>query len=178
MPISEEKLKQGQKPHLIKTIKIKDNSISGIKVHNGFAHNTSMPRVDVFTKKNKKGKNEYFLVPIYIADFGGELPNKAISRGKDGWLEMTDDYSFCFSLYHNTLIAINPTGKPEDEFLGYYKGCDITNGKIKLDSHDRTIKDKRISTKTAAYIKKYQVGVLGDYHEVKHEKRLKLKGPK
>lgn len=178
MPMSEEKLKQGQKPHLIKTIKIKDNSISGIKVHNGFAQNTSMPRVDIFTKKNKKGKNEYFLVPIYIADFGGELPNKAISTGKNRWIEITDDYTFCFSLYPNTLIAINPTGKPEDEFLGYYKGCDITTGTIKLDSHDRTIKDKRISTKTAAYIKKYQVGVLGDYHEVKHEKRLKLKGPK
>lgn len=175
MPLSEEKKAQGHKAHEIKTIKIKDSSTSGIPVRGGFAKNASMPRLDVFTKKNKKGKNEFFLVPIYVSDFGKELPNKAINKGKSGWIEMTNDYTFLFSLFPDTLIAINPTGKPEDEFLGYYKGCDIDSGRIVVDAPDRNQKGVRFSTKTAAYIKKYQVGILGDYHEIKHEKRLDIK---
>ena len=175
MPLSEEKKAQGQKAHEIKSIKIKDASTSGILVRGGFAKNASMPRLDVFTKKNKKGKNEFFLVPIYISDFGKELPNKAITSKKDCWLEITEEYQFLFSLFPDTLIAINPTGKPEDEFLGYYKGCDIDSGRIVIDSPDRTQKGVRLSTKTAAYIRKYQVDILGDYHEVKHEKRLGIK---
>lgn len=175
MPLSEEKLQKGQQPHQIKTIKIKDKSISGIQVRGGFAKNASMPRLDVFTKKNKKGKKEFFLVPIYVSDFGKEIPNKAISKEKSGWIEMTDEYTFLFSLFPDTLISINPTGKPEDEFIGYYKNCDIDSGRIVLDSPDRSIKEKRFSTKTAYSIKKYQVGILGDYYEVKHEKRLGIK---
>ena len=175
MPLSEEKRAKGQKPHQIKTIKIKDSSTSGILVRGGFAKNASMPRLDVFTKKNKKGKNEFFLVPIYVSDFGKELPNRAITSKKDCWLELTDEYAFLFSLFPDTLISINPTGKPGDEFIGYYKACDVSSGVIKLDSPDRSIRDIRFSTKTAASIKKYQVGILGDYHEVKHEKRLGIK---
>ena len=175
MPLSEEKIAKGQHPHEIKSIKIKDSSTSGILVRGGFARNASMPRLDVFTKKNKKGKNEFFLVPIYVSDFGKELPNKAINKGKNGWIEMTEDYTFLFSLFPDTLIAINSTGKSEDEFLGYYKGCDIDSGRIVLDAPDRVQKNVRFSTKTAAYIKKYQVGILGDYHEVKYEKRLPIK---
>ncbi len=174
MPLSDEKRAQGILPHEIKTIKIKDSSTSGILVRGGFAKNTSMPRLDVFTKKNKKGKNEFFLVPIYVSDFGKELPNRAITSKKDCWLELTDEYEFIFSLFPDTLIAINPTGKPEDEFLGYYKGCDIDSGRIVVDAPDRIQKGVRFSTKTAAYIKKYQVGILGDYYEVKKEKRLPI----
>ena len=55
------------------------------------------------------------------------------------------------------------------------KNCDIDSGRIVLDSPDRSIKEKRFSTKTAYSIKKYQVGILGDYYEVKHEKRLGIK---
>ena len=175
MPLSKDKAANGQLPHEIKSIKIKDSSTSGILVRNGFAKNASMPRLDVFTKMNKKGKNEFFLVPIYVSDFGKKLPNKAITSKKDCWLEITDEYKFLFSLFPDTLIAINPTGKPEDEFLGYYKGCDIDSGRIVVDAPDRIQKNVRFSTKTAAYIKKYQVGILGDYYEVKKEKRLDIK---
>ena len=178
MPIKAKKLEVGVKPHQIKSIKIIDNSVSGIQVHNGFAKNTSMPRVDVFTKLNKKGKREYFLVPIYVSDFGKDLPNKAISSVKGKWIKIDETYDFCFSLYPDTLISINPTGKFEDEIIGYYKGTDIDSGRINVDMHDRAESTKRVSTKTAFSFKKYQVGILGDYYEVKNEKRLGLKGTK
>lgn len=177
MPLSPEKIAKGQKAPEIKSIKIKDSSVSGVFVRDGFAKNTSMVRVDVFKKKNKKGKYENFLVPIYIADMGKDLPNKAISQGnKDIYID--DSYDFCFSLYPDTLISINSTGKPEDEKMWYYQSCDSSNGRIKVDSPDGSIKDLRFSTKSLFSIKKYQVGILGDYHEVKHEKRNGLKGKK
>ncbi len=172
MPLSEEKIKQGKTPHPIKSIKIKREGTSGIILPHGFANNDSMPRVDVFSKKNKKGQLEYFLVPIYVADFvKGILPNKAITRSESGWIEMTEEYEFCFSLFHDSLVLINMTDKKEDEFFGYFKGCDIDSARITLDSPDRNIKGKRLSPKSAKLFKKYQVDVLGNISEVKKEKR-------
>ena len=82
MPLSEEKIQAGQKPHQIKSVKIKTVQYSGVPVRNGIADNGGMIRVDVFSKKNKKGKDEFYLVPVYLADFGKQLPNKAIVAHK------------------------------------------------------------------------------------------------
>lgn len=128
----------------------------------------------------KISSKEFYRILIHIAKRRGfksirKSEEAKITSKKDCWLEITDEYQFLFSLFPDTLIAINPTGRPEDEFLGYYKCCDISSGVLKIDSPDRNIVEKRFSTKTAAYIKKYQVGILGDYYEVKHEKRLGIK---
>lgn len=178
MKLSKEKEEKGQKAPQIKSIKIKDNSLAGVKVRNGLAWNASIVRVDLFTKENKKGKKEFFFVPIYISDMGKELPNKAISKSKNGWIEMDSTYTFCFSIYSNTLLSVNMTDKPEDENFWYFRSIDRSDSRITLDSHDRSIKEKRISPKNAFSIKKYQIDVLGEYHEVKHEKRQHLKGAK
>ncbi len=183
MPLSEVKKEAGIKPHQIKTIKIISNGTSGIRVHNGFADNDSMPRVDVFSKKNKKGKEEFYLVPIYVADFAnGILPNKAIARGKDGWIELDGSYEFKFSLYRDTLISINKTGKTEDEIFAYYVSTHSGTGAINLEAHDKNnvFKGDGIGAKTLYSFKKYQVDVLGNYYEVKKEKRqgIKLKNTK
>ena len=178
MKLSKEKAEKGQKAPLIKSIKIKDNSIAGVKVRNGLAGNASIIRVDVFAKENKKGKKMFFFVPIYISDMGKDLPNKAISTKSTSWIEMDSTYNFCFSIYPNTLLSINMTGKPEDEIFWYFRKIHRCTGSMTLDSHDRTIKEKSISPQKAYSIKKYQVDVLGEYHEVKHEKRQHLKGAK
>lgn len=175
MKLSKEK---GQIAPQIKSIKIKDNHIAGVRVRNGLAWNSSIIRVDVFSKENKKGKKEFFFVPIYISDMGKDLPNKAISTQKDGWIEMDNTYNFCFTIYSNTLLSINMTGKPEDENFWYFRSIDRSDGRLTLDSHDKTITEKRISPKSAFSIKKYQIDVLGEYHEIKHETRQQLKGAK
>ena len=82
------------------------------------------------------------------------------------------------NIYSNTLLSVNMTGKPEDENFWYFRSIDRSDSRITLDSHDRSIKEKRISSKNAFSIKKYQIDVLGEYHEVKHEKRQHLKGAK
>lgn len=185
MPLSEEKQKMGKKPHEIKSIKLIDNSTSGILLPRGFACNDSMPRVDVFTKKNKKGKEEYYLVPIYVADFArGVLPNKAITIGKsdDECTIIDETFTFKFSLCKNTLISVNKTGKTEDEKMYYYKSTDRFSATITVIETDNSNSDKkiRISYKGLYSLKKYQIDVLGNYHEVRQEKRqtINFKGSK
>lgn len=185
MPLSEKKKKAGQKPHEIKSIKIIDNSTSGILLPQGFAKNESMPRVDVYTKKNKKGKEEYYIVPIYVADFvRGALPNKAITKGKkqEEWTEIDETFTFKFSLCKNTLISVNKTGKEEDTKFYYYKHTDINSGRITVIETDNSYNDEniRIAYKGLDNMKKYQVDVLGNYYEVKHEKQqpIHFKGNK
>lgn len=182
MKLSEEKLNAGQKPHQIKTVKLITNGTSGIVLPNGFAKNDAMPRVDVFTKKNKKGKEEYYLVPIYVADFAkGILPNNVITMGKEAII-IDDTFEFKFSLFKNTLISINKTGKQEDEQFYYYKGTDIDSARITVINIDNSSKNEkiRISVKGLESFKKYQVDVLGNYSEVKNEKRqeIHMKGNK
>ena len=185
MPLSETKREAGIKPHEIKTIKLKVSGTSGMLVHNGFAYNDSMPRVDVFSKKNKKGKEEYYLVPIYVSDFAkGVLPNKAIVAHKpeEEWITIDETYNFKFSLLKDTLIAFNKTDKPKDEIICYYCSTHRAHGSIIIEAIDnnKTLKGVEIGVKSLYSFKKYQIDVLGNYHEVKKEKRknIKLKNTK
>lgn len=176
MPLSKEKEKAGQKPHEIKSIKLVDNSVSGVLLPQGFADNDSMPRVDVFTKKNKKGKEEFYLIPIYVADFAkGVLPDKAISRSKNepNGILIDDSFNFKFSLFKNSLISINKTGKKEDEIFGYYNSTHRGTGAINIEAVDgnKDFKGEGIGVKSLFSFKKYQVDVLGNYYEIKNEKR-------
>ncbi len=175
MPLSEVKQQAGIKPHEIKTVKLKISGTSGLKVHNGFAENDSMPRTDVFSKKNKKGKEEFYLVPIYVSDFAkGVLPNKAISTGKDEII-IDDTFAFKFSMFPNTLICANKTTNPKEEQWGYFRGTDIDSARITLIDVDNSQNRNRVAVKSLETFKKYQVDILGNYHEVKSESRQPIK---
>lgn len=82
-------------------------------VRGGLANNGSMLRTDVFVKKNKKGKDEFYLVPIYLSDMGKELPSKAIVplKFEDEWLQIDDNFSFKFSLYMDDLVKVKKAKK-------------------------------------------------------------------
>ena len=67
-----------------------------------------------------------------------------------------------FSLFKDSLIIINQTGKDSDTKFYYYKGTDIDGGRINvinIDSSDRDTKI-RISPKGLHIFKKYQVDIL------------------
>lgn len=149
--------------------------ISGIKVRGGMAGNGLMLRTDVFSKKNKNGKEQFFLVPIYLSDMGKDLPNKAIVSGKkeNDWIEIDESYTFKFSLYMDDLIK---TTKGKEEIFGYFRGTDRSNGSITIDKvceNKSFEKGFRIGVKTLDKFQKYHVDVLGRQHtEIKKEKRL------
>lgn len=146
---------------------------SGFAVRGGMAGNGEMLRTDVFCKKNKKGKEEFYLVPIYKSDLGKELPNKAIvaNKNEEEWTVIDESFSFMFSLFMDDLIKVQ---KGETVYLGYYKGVDRSTGSITVEVHDRSQDNARVGTKTLDSIKKYQVNFLGKYFEVKGEKRQLL----
>lgn len=164
---------------IVRKVPILAEKDSGISVRGGLANNGEMVRVDVFAKGGK-----WFLVPIYVADMiKQELPNKAIVANKDEteWPVMDKTYEFKFTLQKNDLIAIKQKGEDE-EYLGYFTGAHRGTAQIALEFHDRS--NFKISTngklenpwhfgsKTLQHIKKYQVDALGNYHEIKSEKRL------
>ncbi len=146
---------------------------SGVKVRGGLANNGAMLRTDVFVKKNKKGKDEFYLVPIYLSDMGKELPNKAIVplKFEDEWLPVDESFSFMFSLYMDDLVKVK---KGEKEIFGYFKGTGRTTGSITIEAHDRSIVTPSIGVKTQDSFQKYSVDPLGNITKVKHEMRLPL----
>lgn len=177
MPLSEEKINAGQKPHIIRSVKICTTQKSGLKVRNGIADNGQQARIDIFIKRNKKGKPEFYAVPIYVSDMVSDrLPSKAVIplKPEEEWIEIDDTFEFQFSLFGNDLLAINKSGKPEDEIFGYYMQGSFNRwtGAIDLNAHDSSQKYIGKGIKTLAYIKKYQVDTLGNYSEVKKEKRI------
>lgn len=152
-----------------------ENVKSGFKVRGGIAGNGEMLRVDVFSKKNKRGKEQYYLVPVYLKDMAAKvLPNKAVVVGKpeEEWLEMDESYVFKFSLFPDDLCFVQ---KGEKIIFGYYKGANRATASITLEGHDRSFMKEGIGVKTQDRIKKFQVDPLGRYVEVKSEKRLPLK---
>lgn len=153
------------------------NVKSGFAVRGGLAGNGEMLRTDVFCKKNAKGKVEFYLVPIYKSDLGKDLPNKAIVAGKseDEWIVIDESFTFMFSLFMDDLVKVQ---KGETIIFGYYKGVDRTTAAITIEAHDRYWKQRGIGVKSQDTILKYQVSFLGDYTEVKGEKRQLLTNKK
>ena len=159
---------------VIKTVRLKDTQKSGMTVRQGIANNGDMVRVDVFSKDKK-----FYLVPIYLKDFTQcILPNKAATAGKEenDWRVMDDTYQFMFSLFKDDLILVKK--KKESEVFGYFKSMHRGTAAINLDYHDTSAKEEGIGVQSLEIFKKYQVDVLGNYTEVKGEKRRPLGKPK
>ena len=151
---------------------LKGGSVTNnVKLKHGLALNDGMPRVDLF--QNKKTQ-KYYLVPIYVSDFVKDrLPNKAIVAGNKPWIEMDEEYEFKFSFYKRDLIEVKTkkTAKKEAvQILGYYDSTHSGTAKIIFTSHDGS-SENGFGAQSLVFIKKYQVDPLGNYVEVKSEKR-------
>jgi CRISPR-associated endonuclease Csn1 len=151
---------------------LKGGSVTNnVKLKHGIALNDSMPRVDLFQHKKTK---KYYLVPIYVNDFVQEkLPNKAIVAGNKPWIEMDDEYEFKFSFYKRDLIEVKTkkTAKKESvQLLGYYDSTHSGTANLTVKSHDAK-EEFSFGSQNLVFIKKYQVDALGNYVEVKSEKR-------
>ncbi len=147
------------------------SKVNNVKLKHGIALNDGMPRVDLF--QNKKTK-KYYLVPIYVSDFvKDKLPNKAIVGANKPWLEMDEAYEFKFSFYKRDMIEIKTKKtltKESVEHIGYYDSTHSGTANIIFKEHDGS-KEYNFGSQNLVFIKKYQVDALGNYVEVKNEKR-------
>lgn len=139
----------------------------------------------------------------------GVLPNKASQTAvydKDkklqDWIEMDSNYTFCFSLFKDDLIAIKKKGMGE-EVLCYYESFNQSNSSITIAKHDNKAKEdlsdlnidernifKRdinkktgaikiigegVGIKTLETFEKWQVSPSGEVQKVEFESRQEIK---
>lgn len=160
------------------------------EINGGIVDNGEMTRTDIFRSK-RNGK--YYVVPIYTYDFAiGRLPNKAIVSGKDksgvikDWLEMDENYEFCFSLFKDDLVSIQSKGMDKPVYA-YYVGATSSVGSLTFRHHSNCVADDEKSffktqessgflaqncgIQTLKTFKKCIVSVLGEITEADFEPR-------
>lgn len=139
--------------------KIKSKGV--VEINGGLAENGEVKRIDVFEKNEK-----FHFVYLYPQDFvKDELKSISI---KDQNIDSS--YEFKFSIYKNDLIELLFKEKNVFGYLIFAEG----DGRFNVLPHSQSIIDKknnRHSTGSLQKIKKYQVDPLGNYIEVKQEKR-------
>lgn len=179
--------KDGSKGQIVRKVKIEGKTSSFVSLNNGksMADNGSMIRIDIFYVEGEG----YYFVPIYTADVLKEkLPSKGCIAYKpqSEWKDL-DDKDFIFSLYPNDLVYLETERKIKlfskkdkkeiqvKNIYAYYTNAGITVASIGIINHDNSYSQPGVGIKSLLSMKKYQVGILGDIHEVKlPEKRLKF----
>ena len=147
---------------LVKAVRVEKTQESGVLLNKKNAYtiadNGDMVRVDVFCKVDKKGKNQYFIVPIYAWQVAENILPDIDCKG----YQIDDSYTFCFSLHKYDLIAFQKDEKSKVEFA-YYINCDSSDGRFYLAWHDKGAKEQqfRISTQNLVLMEKYQIDELG-----------------
>ncbi len=160
----------------IRKVSLRTNKKPDVLVRDGAADRGEMTRVDVFKKKNKRGIDEYFLVPIYphqIFDAEGwpGPPDKAVvqSRPESEWSVITGEHEFCWSFYPLCFVLVE---LPDRGIEGYFRGLDRSTGAIHLSrqtSNDDLVRS--IGVKTAKSVRKFAIDRLGRRFEIRQETR-------
>lgn len=137
------------------------------EINGGIVDNGEMVRTDVFRSKDK---GKYYSVPIYTYDFAiGRLPNKAIVSGKDkagvikDWIEMDENYEFCFSLFKDDLVQIQ-TKEMDESVYAYYGGVGSATGAMSFKHYSNHISsndEKKFFKKTTSGFLAQGCGIQG-----------------
>jgi len=152
-----------------------------LEVNNGYAEMGDIVRADVFVDKD--GKN--YVVPIYAVDFARNkpLPDRYVpdkSLPYEQWPSVNDNgLEFKFSLFKDDLIGVNDKMYYVSFFEATTTSVNVKNidGSIFPDKKDAKVPDTRKMTyrpqkKTSKFVlKKYSVNMLGNYREIKQERR-------
>lgn len=161
----------------IRKVRLRTKGKPAVQVRGGTADRGEIVRVDVFAKPNKRGKEEFYLVPIYPHHVMNKRnwptpPMRSVVAYKDEeeWTLIDDSFTFRFSLYpRNFVEVVKSTG---EIFEGYFGGMDRSTGAISLLSHNNTKTSFRgLGAKTLLTMKKYSVDRFGARSEVKSEVR-------
>jgi len=168
---------KSSKGDVIRKVRHRTTDKVAVAVRDGTADRGEMARVDVFGKTNKRGKREFYLVPIYPHQVANmkkwpHPPNKAVvgAKAEENWVTINDSFDFLFSLYIHSLIAVTKT---DGEIVsGYFKGLDRSTGAIHIALHHSQQQVRRsIGAKTLLGFRKLVVDRLGRQSEVINETR-------
>ena len=170
-------LPRSPKGDVIQKVRVESKDKVAVGVRGGTADRGEMVRVDVFAKDNRRGKREFYLVPIYphqVADRDNwpEPPNRAVVAyaAEDDWTQIDDQFEFWFSLYANSLIEVT---KNDGEIIeGYFKGLHRGTGALAIAPHENPRRIRGgIGAKTLLGFRKIDVDRLGNQSEIEREVR-------
>ncbi|HKR15883.1 type II CRISPR RNA-guided endonuclease Cas9, partial [Rhizorhapis sp.] len=168
----------------IRKVRLRTKGKPAVQVRGGSADRGEIVRVDVFAKSSKRGKDEFYLVPIYPhhvmnkREWSGPPMRAVVAyREEESWSQIDDSFTFKFCLYPRSYVEVT---KPTGQLLaGYFQGLNRSTGAINLSSHrdSRSMVDdngnstQSIGAKTLLTIKKYNVDRFGARSEVNSEVR-------
>ncbi len=179
---------RSHKGDLIRKVRVLNRAKDGVEITYGDEKNVrpgvvdrgEMVRVDVFRKKNKKGKWEFFLVPVYPHQVETlEAPPNKFARGginEAEWDSVDIAFEFLWSMFPLSLLDIV---KADDvKIVGYFRGLDRSTAAIHVSS-DRSKEEltRSIGLKTVNSLRKFTVDRLGNRHEVVREERTWRRKP-
>lgn len=165
------------KGDVIAKVRLSSKIKPAVAVRGGSADRGEMVRVDVFSMPNKRGKNEWYLVPVYphqVMDKKGwpQPPDRSVVAYKDEeeWTLIRDTHQFHFSLYPRSYVEVT---KSNGEILeGYFQGLHRGTGAINLFDHNNPkVGSQSIGAKTLLTINKYAVDRFGNKSVVRKEVR-------
>lgn len=178
-PIEEDLLPRDPQGAVIRKVTVSQGKKSGRLYPQGYVTGGDQVRLDVFSRTDKKGQKNYFLVPVYSHHLiHGEPPSRAIVAYKDEeeWDLIGEDHEFEFSLWPNSRfeLAKKPSGKkPEGEqVVGLYSGTDRSTGAFVYADPDDSQTTGRLSVKTGTLLfRKLDIDRLGRETPINSEKR-------
>lgn len=157
--------------HVMRKVRLSTNKKVDVPVRGGAADRGDMARVDVFRKANRKGKWEYYLVPVYPHEVAtlAEPPNEYVVAYKPSE-PLTPDHEFLWSLYPLCWVEVV---KPSGEVIeGYFRGMDRSTGAIAISpQHSKGEVNRGIGVKTLTSFRKFAVDRLGNRSEIQQETR-------
>jgi CRISPR-associated endonuclease Csn1 len=173
-PKSPDQLPRSPKGDIIRKVRIATSAKVAVMLNGGTVDRGEMARVDVFRKADRKGRNQYFLVPIYpheIATLDAPPMRAVLAYAPESdWPVIDPTYEFLWSINQKTwLRATKPGG---GVVQGYFIGMDRSTGAIALSSQaNPEVVNRGIGVKTLLSLQKFFVDRLGRISEVERETR-------
>jgi CRISPR-associated endonuclease Csn1 len=169
-----DKLPRSPKGDVIRKVRVATKDKVEVQVNGGTVDRGDMARVDVFRKKNKKGKWEFYVVPIYPHQIATmeKPPSKFVRSATDenNWFSIDPSFEFAWSLQPMNYLEM---AKSNGELIeGYYRSLDRATGAINLSpmqTNDEVIRS--IGIKTLSSFQKFTIDRLGRKFEVSREMR-------
>lgn len=164
----------------IRKVRLLSKDKVAVPINGGTVDRGDMARVDVFRKKNAKGRWEYYVVPIYPHEIVGSdaPPSRAIVayKAEEEWTQITDQFEFMWSLTPLCYVELHKAGAEKVE--GYFRGVHRGTGAGSFSPHYtldpaimKALKMEGIGLKTLALMRKFSIDRMGRKSEVLREVR-------
>lgn len=152
----------------VSTIKVLSKQPSGFLIAGGkaFVNNSSIVRVDIFSKNNSKGKKQHYVVPVYTHQIPlekrGEKITKIFPAPKE-FCDVDEMFEKVCSLFPNDFVVADVGGRT---IQGYFVRYHVSAGQIFLIPQHAPNKEEKtqisFSPRNADTITRYDISILGD----------------